>query len=147
MSPILLRALALLSLLGVAACDRIELGMGARDPRIGFGSGIYQFDAWSDFGGRAPVWSGEIRLRGAGGRSVSGDYWFPMQCADRFGRAIDCVGRVSGWIEPDGRISLTFDNGWLIVEGRVHGASRASGVWELRSGGLRDYGDFDLFRY
>jgi hypothetical protein len=145
--PVLRIGLMLGALALLAGCEYAEFGVGP-DRRLGaLASGRYHLDAWSDFGGFHPIWSGRLDLRVARGGSISGSYRLPRQCVDAFGRAVDCTGRVRGRIDRGGRILIDLDRGWFTASGTVHSATRATGRWDVRLPGFHDRGTFDLIRF
>lgn len=137
-------ALLLIALL--AGCEAADLRLGGPGARIDLLSGSYDYRAWSDRY-RDLAWWGYLDLRVDSSGRISGSYQLPRQCVDRFGRGIDCVGRVSGRVYRDGSLDFHLDDGWLRHEGTVDRRSDAFGRWWSRLSGHRDEGTFELLLY
>lgn len=140
-----LRALAVLPLLALAACDAGSIldpgGYGSYRLR----SGRYQYDTWSRDGTHA--WWGTLDLSVRSDGEIQGTYRLPLQCEDAYGYLVDCYGRVGGRVYSDGTIRFGLDEGWLRNEGDLHRYSEVSGFWETRMLGYYDDGDFELVPY
>jgi hypothetical protein len=140
----LLASAAVVALL--AACDANGFRVvGPASAARALVSGSYDYTAWSHAHGDV-AWWGIVDLRVESGGRVSGTYFLPRQCSDRFGPGADCVGHVGGRVFRDGEFTFGFDEGWLSHEGAVSRRSDVTGHWWTRILGFRDDGVFELRR-
>lgn len=131
----------------LAGCD---VGVGTLAPggsSSRLRSGLYEYNAWSDYGGQGAAWWGYLDLDVDYDGTIYGSYRLPDQCSDDWGYAVDCVGRVGGRVNRDGVVRFGLDEGWLANEGVVRKGSRVTGSWETRVLGYRDAGGFELRPY
>ena len=128
----------------LVACD----GVGALDP---YGSelesGRYEYEAYSDTGGRGPSWWGYLDIDVDYDGEIYGRYRLPDQCEDDFGYLVDCVGRVAGRAYSDGTVRFGLDEGWLENRGRVRRGDEVTGEYNTRLLGYREQGEFEMWRY
>jgi hypothetical protein len=134
-----------LLLLVLAGCEVGDLVLATdpwgRDSRLR--SGSYDYRAWSD-AYRGEAWGGRMEVRVAADGRITGTYRLPRQCVDGWRREVDCVGRLDGRIERDGRLRFGLDEGWLSHEGNADRFSDVTGRWWTRVLGYADGGTFEL---
>ena len=127
---------------GAAACDAGVLVPVERGPVLM--DGLYYFEAWPDRSTRHPDWWGWLDMRVGPDRRIRGSYRLPDQCRDRYNYIVDCVGRVTGRVQHDGRFDFALDEGWIRGNGWTRSRYEAYGRWDARIVGYSERGDFTL---